>query len=393
MSIFAGKKIRGFDGNEIKYLKEVMERGQMGLAKDGFVERFENAFANYIGARHAYARATGMVALAEMITVSGAGPSYEVICDPIVHFGAVAATYFNAVPRFADVDYDTYNMDPASLEANITDRTKAVVVTNHWGLCAELDKIREICDKNDLFLIEDCAHAIKSYWKGKHAGTYGDMAMFSFQEYKQLSTGDGGISIIKDDQLSKDIRSIMAFSGESPLFMNMNFRMTEVVAALGLAQLEVLDDRMENLYNKNLKLLNEVIKDCNWLANRKIPKDAIQSGYWFACRWEGDKHGLDYDRFKKLSQDMEADLRFGFNHWAAYEFDLFKKPTLYKHSHCPVKCPFYTEVSDYKYEKGLCPNTEKLMPRLITINLILMTEVEAKITVDKLARLIKEMEK
>ena len=81
---------------------------------------------------------------------------------------------------------------------------------------------------------------------------------------------------------------------------------------------------------------------------------------------------------------MEVDLRFGFNHRAAYEFDLFKGPTLYKHSHCPVKCPFYTEVSDYKYEKGLCPNTEKLMPRLVTSNLILMTEEEAKNTADKL---------
>ena len=185
----------------------------------------------------------------------------------------------------------------------------------------------------------------------------------------------------------------MAFSGESPLFMNMNFRMTEVVAALGLAQLEVLDDRMENLYNKNLKLLNEVIKDCKWLVNRTVSEDAIQSGYWFACRWEGDKHSLDYDRFKKLSEEMEVGLRFGFNHRAAYEFDLFNKPTLYKHSHCPVRCPFYTEVSDYKYEKGLCPNTEKLMPRLVTSNLILMTEEEAKVTADKLGKLIGEMER
>jgi perosamine synthetase len=83
-------------------------------------------------------------------------------------------------------------MDPDSLRANITDLSKAVVVTHHWGYPAKIDEIRQICDEHGLFLIEDCAHAVGCYYKGKHVGSFGNMGVFSFQEYKQLSTGDGG---------------------------------------------------------------------------------------------------------------------------------------------------------------------------------------------------------
>ncbi len=393
MSESAVKKIRQFGKEEIDNLIEVVERGDLSLVEGGYVERFEDAFAKYTGAKKALAKANAMLGLAEAVSVSGANTATEVICDPIVHFGALATAYFNAVPRFADVDYNTYNMDPDSLEANITENTRAVIVTHMWGLSAQIDRIRDICKKNNLFLIEDCAHAINTYWKGQHVGTFGDMGVFSFQEYKQLSTGDGAMTILNDDKLAEKIEKVWGFSGESSHFMTLNFRMNETTAALGLAQLGKVNERIEGLYNKTLKMFNEVISGCEWLKNRGVPEDAVQSGYWFACTWEGDKFGLDYDKFKKLSEELGIELRFGFNHVAPYDFDLFKKPTLYKHSHCPTLCPFYTEKSDYRYKKGLCPVTEDLMPRLVTVNLILMTMDEAKGKAEKLSILIEKMNK
>lgn len=386
------KKIRQFGKEEIDNLIEVVERGDLSFVDGGYVERFEDAFAKYTGAKKALAKANAMLGLAEAVSISGANTATEIICDPIVHFGALATTYFNAVPRFADVDYNTYNMDPDSLEANITENTRAVIVTHMWGLSAEIDRIRDICKKNNLFLIEDCAHSINSYWKGQHVGTFGDMGVFSFQEYKQLSTGDGAMTILNDEKLAEKIEDSW-FSGESPRFMTLNFRMNETTAALGLAQLGKVNERIEGLYNKTLKMFNEVISGCQWLKNREVPEEAVQSGYWFACTWEGDKHGLDYDKFKKLSEELGVGLSFGFNQVAPYEFDVFKKPNLYKHPHCPTLCPFYTEKSDYRYKKGLCPVTEDLMPRLITANLILMTMDEAKEKAEKLAVLIDKMEK
>ena len=392
MEEFVGKKIRNYGEKELQYLKEVFDRGQLSWIEDGFAGRLETEFAKYTGAKFGIARANAMLALAEAVSVSGAGPGFEVICDPVVHFGAIAAAYYNAVPRFADIDPDTYNMSPESLENNISDRTKAVIVTHLWGLPAQIDRIAEICRKNDLFLIEDCAHAVGVKWKGKHVGTFGDIGCFSFQEYKNLSTGDGGMSVTDNEELAYKLKNVWAFSGESPHFMYLNFRMNELTAAVGLAELEKIPERIDSLYNRTLEIFNDSIKDCEWLKSRVVPDGALQTGYWFACTWDGDRHGLKYDDFQKFSEEEDAGLRFGFNQTPPYEFDLFKNPELYKHPDCPVRCPFYTEVSDYRYKKGLCPVTEDLMPRLVTEGLIFMTIDEAERKAEAIRKVIRRME-
>jgi hypothetical protein len=122
-------------------------------------------------------------------------------------------------------------------------------------------------------------------------GTFGDVGMFSFQEFKQLSTGDGAMLTLKDAELADKMENVWAFSGESPTMMTLNWRMNEMTAAMGLAQLQRVDHIVKDYYNVTLGILNEAIKGCAWLRPRKIPKETVQSGYWFACAWEGDKHG------------------------------------------------------------------------------------------------------
>ena len=263
--------IRTYDDLELGYVKEVLERGQLGwITPGGMQEQFEKAFAKFVGAKVAMSRNNAMNGLAEAISVSGAGAATEVICDPIVHFGALAAVCFNAVPRFVDVEYDTYNMDPESFRANITDLSQAVIVTHQWGYPARIDEIRQICDEHGLFLIEDCAHAVGCYYQGQHVGTFGNIGVFSFQEFKQLSTGDGGMSITNDEALFDKIRNVWRFSGESPDFMTLNWRMNEVTAAVGLAQLQRVQGYLDNVYNVTLGILNEAIKDCEWLKTRAV---------------------------------------------------------------------------------------------------------------------------
>ena len=387
------KKLRKYGEPELTYFKEVLDKGAMSIfeVENGMVERFEKAFAKHIGVAASDAKTNAMVALGEAVAVSGAGVGTEVICDPIVHFGALATLYFNAVPRWADINPDTYNMDPDSLEANITELTKAVIVTHMWGQMAEMDRIRSICDKHNLFLIEDCAHAVGAYWKGKHAGTYGDLGVFSFQEYKQLSTGDGAMTVSNRPELIEKMSGVWAFSGESPLFFTLNYRMNAPTAAVGLAQLEKVDG-INEYYRQTLSILEESIKDCKWLKPRLMKPEAVVGPYWWACTFEGDKFGLDYNRFKKLNEEMNIGLRFGFNERAAYEFDLFREASAFGHPDCPVRCPIYTVKSNYRYKSGLCPNVEYVMPRLVTVRLIFLSIEEAHEKAAKIKEVIRIME-
>lgn len=359
---------RVFGETEMQYFSEVLASRQLGWREGGMVTRFEQAFAAKVGCSHAIARNSAMSALAEAVSISGAGTATEVICDPMVQFGAIAALYFNAVPRFADVKPDTYVMDPASLRANITSKTRAVIVTNLWGLCAELDEIRRICDEHNIFMIEDCAHSIGATWKGKHSGTYGDMGCFSFQQGKHMTTGDGGMMTTNRADLYDRLFHEWAF-GESPSFMTLNFRMNEVTGAVGLAQLARIDDYLAE-YTQNLQTMNAAIEGCTWLRARHVPADAYQTGYIWACTWAGEQQGLALERFKQTTKELGLSLRFGFIGKPAYQFDLFNVSTAYNHADCPVRCPLYTSSSDYRYHPGLCPVAEDLMPRIVSLSLV-----------------------
>lgn len=388
------KQLRTLGNPELKYLAEVLDRGRMSIFfnEGGMVDRFQKAFAKYTGAKVALARNNGMCGLAEAVSVSGAKAGNEILCDPVVHFGALAALYWNCIPRFVDIEPDTYLMDPASLEANITGNTKAVIVTHLWGLPARIEEIRDICRKHKIFLIEDCAHAVGTRWKGQHVGSFGDIGMFSFQEFKQLSTGDGCMNTVNDPALADKMENVWRFSGESPVKFTLNWRMNEMTAAIGLAQLEKVDHIIQGTYNRTLQILNDAIAGCEWLAPRRVPVEATQAGYWFACTWQGDRHGLEYSRFKQLNEELGIGLRFGFNERAPYQFDFFRTGDIYGNG-VPYQVPPFTTMSKYRYRDGLCPVVEDIMPRLITVNLIFLSIEEATRMADKLRTAIALMDR
>lgn len=381
---------RVFDEVELGYLRKVLESGKISWYRERLVQEFEEKFAAFVGAKYGIGRNSNMTALAHCVSVSGAGCGTEVICDPLVHFGGVATLFMNAVPRFVDVKYDTYLMDPDSVRQNITERTKALIVTNLWGLSAELDEIRNICDEHGIFMIEDSAHAIRSYWKGKHSGTYGDVGVFSFQQGKQLCTGDGGMIVTNREDIYDKSYHEWAFSGESPAFMTLNFRMNELTAAVGLGQLQRVKGYI-NEYIWNLNQMNEAVKDCKWLKNRYVPTEAKQSGYIWTCAWEGDKYGMDYDRFKELCKEHNVNCGFGFTQKPAYHYDIFKGCSAYHVPDCPVRCPFYK--SDYRYKEGLCPVAEDLLPRLVLMGLVEVPRDEIKRRAEAIDKVVEIMER
>jgi len=380
---------RVFGSTDIQYLQDVLDSKHLGWRQGGYVTRLDEAFAAYTGSEFGICRNSAMTGLAQAVAISGAGCGDEVICDPLVHFGGVAALSFNCIPRFVDVRYDTYLLDPDAVEAAITEHTKALIVTNLWGLCAELDRLRELCDRHGIFMIEDCAHVIGARWKGRHAGTYGDIGVFSFQQGKHICTGDGCVMVTDREDLHHALYNEWAFKGESPSFLTLNFRMNELTAAVGLAQLERFPDYLVE-YNANLATYNAAIADCEWLRNRTVPEEAEQAGYTWACLWEGDKVGLDFARFKELGAEEGAAVGFDFTERPAQEFDVFRKSTAYHRDDCPIRCPLYE--GDHRVEECETPVAAEILKRVIYCGVVEAPPENVARNAEALRRVIARME-
>lgn len=380
---------RVFGDKELRNIREVFKSKHLGWHTGGMVTALDEAFAAFTGAKYGVCRNSAMTGLAQAVAISGAGCGDEVLCDPLVHFGGVAALSFNCVPKFVDVRYETYLMDPAAVAKAITRHTKALIVTNLWGLCAELDAIRALCRKHHIFMIEDCAHVIGATWKGRHAGTYGDIGVFSFQQGKHICTGDGGVMVTNRKDLHHKLYNEWAFKGESPSFLTLNFRMNEVTAAVGLGQLERFPDYLRQ-YNAVLEIYDEAIADCAWLRNRTVPKQAKQVGYIWACLWEGDKAGLSLAKFKKLCAAEGVPAGFHFTERPAPTFDVFRRSTAYHKADCPVRCPFYK--GSYRIEQADLPVAAEVLNRVLCMGCVEVPIAAARKNAKALKRVIAKME-
>ncbi len=356
--------VRIFDDRDLAKLKEVLDSGRLCSLSGTMTGKFEEAFAKTMGARHAVAYNSAMSVLHGAVAAAGAGAGDEVICDPMVQFGAVAAMYNNTVPVFADVRRDTHLIDPGSVRERVTERTKAIICTHLWGLPCDMDPIMEIAKEHKLIVIEDIAHAIYAEYKGRLTGTLGHIGSFSFQQSKQMATGDGGMATTDDDNLW-DL--LIEYSGSRGLAtfprLSWNYRMTELVAAVGLVQLERSRKYVEDAI-ANAKLYNEVIKEVEWIAPQMVPDGRKHTYHIWTSTFEGDKYGIDYEKFQEAAKGKGVGISFGYIKKPAYLYDLFTAPIAYGRG-CPTGCPLYRGVA--RYVPGLCPAAEDLMPRLMLI--------------------------
>lgn len=382
-----------YDERDLANLKKVLESGQLWARDAGFVGELEREFARRKGVKQAVAANAAMSLLDGAIYAAGAGVGDEVICDPIVQFHAIATLYNNAHPVFADVDAKTWLIDPSSVEKRITKHTKAIVCTNLWGMACELDTLRCIADEHNIVLIEDCAHILFGKYKGKDVGTWGHIGVFSFCGGKHLSTGDGGIAVTEDDDLAKRLRSMIIF-GESPPELAHNYRMTELVAAVALAQLNRVQEYIK-LRNENYAVYDDAVKDFSWLERRTIPSDRTLEGYIWGCLFRGDEYGIEYQALRNAVEDVEAKFGFGFTQVPAYQYKLFQVPMAYKNKGCPLRgCPYYKgSFTPYDEDKvrGLCPVAEDLIPRIISAGTLAPKESVQK-NADLLRKAIQKVE-
>lgn len=233
-------------GKERDYVLECLDSTWIS-SKGKFIPAFEEGFRNFVGCRYAASVSNGTVALHVALLALGIGPGDEVIVPTLTYVASAnAVTYTGATPIFVDSEPDTWQISPEDIRAKITSRTKAIMPVHLYGAPCDMDAIMAIAAEHGLLVVEDCAEAIGTLYKGQHVGTFGDISTFSFFGNKTITTGEGGMVVTNNQTLYE--RSVH-FKGQGLAVsrqywhdaVGYNYRMTNICAAIGLAQLERID--------------------------------------------------------------------------------------------------------------------------------------------------------
>lgn len=294
------------DGNEKKYLCECIDSGWIS-SEGAFVKRFETDFASYVGRKHGIAVCNGSAALEAAMVALDLEQGAEVILPTFTIIScAQAITKVGLVPVVVDCDMDTWNMDVSSIESKITERTKAIMVVHIYGLPVDMDPVLEIAKKYNLKVIEDAAEMHGQTYKGKKCGSFGDISIFSFYPNKHITCGEGGMILTDDDKLAERCRGARNLFFTAKRYrheeIGSNFRMSNMQAALGCAQLEKLEAHLERKreIGRKYQAAFSSIQDISLPVAHTEYADNI---YWVFGIVIGDSYGFDAEyAMKKLAE-------------------------------------------------------------------------------------------
>ena len=295
-------------GNEKKYVNDCIDSNWIS-SKGKYVSLFEEAFAKYINVKYATGVCNGTVALHLALVALGIGAGDEVIVPTLTYIASVnTIVYTGAKPVFVDSLADTWQINPQEVRRNITPKTKAIMAVHLYGHPCEMSLLKEIADEYNLFLIEDCAEAIGSKYQDCHVGTFGDVATFSFYGNKTITTGEGGMLLTNDQTIYE---RAVHFKGQGLAkyrqywhdVIGYNYRMTNICAAIGLAQLEKINDilfkkrRIAELYKK-------LLKETEYKVHREVG-DTFHS-YWMVSILVSQTNDRDHVRESLAEAGIET---------------------------------------------------------------------------------------
>lgn len=279
---------RTFGVEELNAIKEVLDSGTLITTKGKYGKMLESAFAEKMGVKYAYACNSGSAAVHVAIAAINPNPGDEIITTSITDMGALTPiVYQGAIPVFADVDPKTLNVTAETIEKVLSEKTKAIIVTHLFGNPCEMGAIMELANSKGIPVIEDTAQSFLATVDGEKVGTIGAIGAFSFQQGKQMTTGEGGIVVTNDDALARRlylcINKAWGYGDENPdhYFIALNYRMTELQAALAYEQLKKLDDSVAQR-QKMAALLDEKIADIEGIDSYKPAANATMT-YWKFC--------------------------------------------------------------------------------------------------------------
>jgi perosamine synthetase len=285
------------DGDEKKYLLECIETGWIS-SEGPFIKQFEEKFAARVGRKHGIAVTNGTAAIDAAVDALGIGPGDEVILPAFTIISCITQVVRSgAIPVLIDSDPITWNMDVSQIEAKITPRTKAIMIVHIYGLPVDVDPVLTIAKKHNLKVIEDAAEMHGQTYKGKACGSFGDISTFSFYPNKHITTGEGGMIVTDDDELAETCRSLrnLCFNPEKRFVherLGWNLRMTNMQAALGLAQL----DRLDEFVVKKRAMGRRYTELLSGISDIQLPlahTDYAANIYWVFGVVLGESHGFD----------------------------------------------------------------------------------------------------
>jgi perosamine synthetase len=324
-------------GNELKYLTECIETGWIS-SEGPFIKEFETKFSNYVGREFGVAVANGSGALDIVVQALQIGMGDEVIMPTFTIISPTQSVVrAGAIPVLIESDPVTWNMDVNLVEAKITPRTKAILAVHIYGLPVDMDPIIALCKKHRLFLIEDAAELIGQTYKGKQCGSFGDISTFSFYPNKHITTGEGGMIVCNDEALAERCKKLrnLAFEPQGRRFIHhelgWNYRMTNLQAALGLAQLEKIEDHL--IIKKKMGMVYQ--QGLKGIKGFQLPLASThysENIYWvFAL--VADTEALANATVKKLNENNIGTRPF---FWCMHEQPVFQQMGLFKNESYPV---------------------------------------------------------
>jgi len=329
------------------------------------VQEFERQWSDYFDIEYSVSVNSNTSGLITALGAVGIEPGDEVIVSPwTMSASATSILVWNAIPVFADIERETFNLDPASIEKNITPYTKAIMVPDIFGQGANLDAIAKVANKNGLKVIEDCAQAPGALYKGKYCGTVADIGVFSLNCHKHIHTGEGGMCVTDNREYARRMRlirnhaeAVVEGMGISDLsnMIGFNFRMTEIEAAIGIEQLK----KLECFLKERIQVANRLTEGLNGLKGLTTPvvmANCTHVYYVYPLLIDESQTHISRELLVKAlrAEGTPISDRYANLHLQP----MFQKKIAYGNKGFPWSADFYN--GDVSYDKGICPVAERL---------------------------------
>lgn len=291
------------DETELRVVRDPLMSGW--LTQGIHVAGFEQAIADYADCKSAIATTSCTTALHVALRAVGIGPGDQVIVPAFTWVAtANAVEYCGAMPVFCDIDLNTYNIDVRQVERKISSMTRAVIPVHLFGCSADMEPLLQLARRHKLRIIEDAACGLGTYYYGRHVGSLGDAGCFSFHPRKVLTTGEGGMVVTDCQDIEKKVRSLRdhgtVYTAESGspsdmgdvLYLGFNYRLTDIQAAIGLAQMKKLSDIL-SLRKRLAARYDELLSDSAWLVTPAVPDNSVHSYQAYVCLYRPEDPGFD----------------------------------------------------------------------------------------------------